>query len=188
MCSSDLLLVALAALALLAASCGTSGGDDAGGAEDRPVDASQPVEGGTPDTEPLGDDGCRNGDEAADAEAPEPTVPATPASALSVTDDIPGCGDEIPAGTVTEVTVHYIGISQSSGRPFDQSYGGDTVTFPVGAGRLIAGWDQGLIGMREGGRRTLVVPGDLGYADRPPSADIAVDDTLVFVIDLVAVH
>jgi peptidylprolyl isomerase len=81
--------------------------------------------------------------------------------------------------------VQYVGVSWSTGREFDASWdrGGRPFSFPVGAGRVIAGWDQGVTGMRAGGRRLLVIPPDLGYGDRGAGDVIAPGETLVFVVD-----
>lgn len=131
---------------------------------------------------------CRTGEDAATAEAPELDAPTAPATELEITDTIQGCGDAIIEGTVTNVTVNYVGKAESNGEVFDSSFDrGEPASFPVGAGGLIVGWDQGLIGMKEGGRRILLVPGDLAYGPdgRPPA--IGPDDTLVFAIDLVSI-
>lgn len=131
---------------------------------------------------------CRTAEDARKADTPDLDPPTEPADELVVTDEIVGCGAEIPAGSVAQVEVHYMGKSHSSGEEFDSSYArGETIEFAVGAGRLIQGWDQGLVGMREGGRRHLLIPGSLAYQDRGSGPEIGPDDTLVFVIDLLAV-
>jgi peptidylprolyl isomerase len=115
---------------------------------------------------------------------PTVTVPDSPATALQVTDDVVGNGAEVTPGS--SVTVHYVGVGQQSGKEFDSSWSrGQTVSFPLNG--VIKGWTDGLVGMKVGGRRTLVIPGDQAYGANPPSADIQPNETLVFVIDLVSV-
>jgi peptidylprolyl isomerase len=114
---------------------------------------------------------------------PTVTVPDAPATELGITDDIEGTGAAVPEGAT--VTVHYVGVGQQSGKEFDASWGSSPVTFPLA--RVIPGWTQGLVGMKVGGRRTLVIPGDLAYGDNPTSPDIAPGETLVFTIDLIGI-
>ena len=84
--------------------------------------------------------------------------------------------------------VHYVGVAYSTGEEFDSSYDrGDPLGFQLGAGRVIAGWDQGVQGMRVGGRRQLVIPPHLAYGDRGAGNAIAPGETLIFVCDLVGV-
>lgn len=131
---------------------------------------------------------CRTGADAAAAEAPELEAPAEAASELVVTDEIEGCGAEIPADAVAYVTVNYVGKAHSNGEVFDSSFDrGQPASFPVGAGQLIQGWDQGLVGMKEGGRRILLVPGPLAYGPKGRAPAIGPNDTLVFAIDLVSI-
>jgi peptidylprolyl isomerase len=116
-------------------------------------------------------------------DVPKPT--GTPPAEL-VTEDVV-TGDGRPAGTGDHVAVHYVGVSFSTGKQFDSSWDrGAPFDFPLGAGRVIRGWDFGVTGMREGGRRTLVIPPSLGYGKRG-MGPIAPDETLVFVVDLVKV-
>ena len=122
--------------------------------------------------------------DAADEPTPEP--PAEPAAEFGITDLDDGDGAAVASGDT--VAVHYVGVSHSTGEVFDSSWpAGQPVEFPIGVGSVIAGWDEGLVGMKVGGRRQLVIPGDLAYgeAGRPPA--IGPNDTLVFVIDLVAI-
>jgi len=115
-----------------------------------------------------------------------PVVPAPSGEppAELVTEDIVE-GDGAPARAGSTVAVQYVGTSWSTGQEFDASWNsGQPFPFPLGAGAVIPGWDQGVVGMREGGRRLLVIPPDLGYgpAGQPPV--IAPNETLVFVVDL----
>ena len=85
------------------------------------------------------------------------------------------------------VQVHYVGVAYSTGEEFDASWNrGEPLEFRLGTGRVIAGWDQGVQGMRVGGRRQLVIPPDLAYGDRGAGRAIAPGETLIFVCDLVA--
>ena len=81
------------------------------------------------------------------------------------------------------------GVALSTGEEFDASYNrGDPLDFPLGAGRVIAGWDTGVAGMKVGGRRQLVIPPHLAYGDRGAGGVIKPGETLIFVVDLVAVQ
>ena len=105
-----------------------------------------------------------------------------PPTELVSQDLVEGDGPEIAPGDTA--SVQYVGVSWSTGREFDASWDrGQPFGFPVGAGRVIAGWDQGVVGMRAGGRRLLVIPPDLGYGDRGAGGVIAPGETLVFVVD-----
>jgi peptidylprolyl isomerase len=122
------------------------------------------------------------------SEKPEIDFPeGPPPSALEVTDVLAGDGDEAAPGRTA--VVHYVGVAYSSGEEFDASWNrGEPFAFPLGAGRVIAGWDQGVVGMKVGGRRRLVIPPELGYGDRGAGSAIAPGETLIFVVDLIDVH
>jgi peptidylprolyl isomerase len=110
-----------------------------------------------------------------------------PPADLEIVDEIVGDGTEAAAGKT--VVAHYVGVAFSTGEEFDSSWNrGDPLAFPLGAGRVIKGWDQGLLGMRVGGRRRLTIPPHLGYGDRGAGAAIAPGETLIFVVDLVDVR
>ncbi len=105
---------------------------------------------------------------------------------LVVEDIVAGTGDEATTGS--NVEVHYVGVAHSTGEEFDASWNrGSTLRFPLGTGRVIAGWDRGVAGMRVGGRRRLVIPPHLGYGDRGASGAIKGGETLIFVVDLLGV-
>ena len=107
-----------------------------------------------------------------------------PPTQLLVEDLVVGDGTEVRAGA--NVDVHYVGVAWSTGKQFDASWDrGSTFTFPLGAGQVIAGWDQGVAGMKVGGRRRLTIPPDLGYGSRGAGGVIKPNETLVFVVDLV---
>jgi peptidylprolyl isomerase len=121
-------------------------------------------------------------------EKPEVTVPQgqDPSYQLELEDIVVGEGEEAAGGHIVEV--HYVGVSWSSGRQFDASWDrGDTFKFKLGKGEVIAGWDQGVAGMRAGGRRRITVPPMLAYGKRGAGGVIGPDETLVFVVDLIAV-
>ena len=103
-----------------------------------------------------------------------------------VIDDIEvGTGDEAQAGH--DVEVHYVGVAWSTGDQFDASWDrGQPFSFRLGGGQVIGGWDQGVQGMRVGGRRQLTIPAHLGYGSRGAGGVIKPNETLVFVVDLVA--
>jgi peptidylprolyl isomerase len=118
------------------------------------------------------------------AEKPEVDFPVgDPPADLVVEDIAVGDGDEAKPGQ--SVTVHYVGVSFSTGEEFDSSWNrGDPFVFPLGGGRVIAGWDQGVAGMKVGGRRRLTIPPHLGYGDRGAGAAIKPGETLIFIVDL----
>ncbi|HEY4701956.1 MAG TPA: FKBP-type peptidyl-prolyl cis-trans isomerase [Streptosporangiaceae bacterium] len=120
-------------------------------------------------------------------EKPEVDFPGgEPPAELQITDIKAGDGAEAKAGDT--VQVHYVGVAYSTGEEFDSSYDrGDPLEFQLGVGRVIAGWDQGVQGMRVGGRRQLVIPPHLAYGDRGAGNAIAPGETLIFVCDLVGV-
>jgi peptidylprolyl isomerase len=122
------------------------------------------------------------------SEKPEIGFPeGPPPSELEITDVVAGDGDEAAAGRTA--VVHYVGVAYSSGEEFDASWNrGEPFAFPLGAGHVIAGWDRGVVGMKVGGRRRLVIPPDLGYGDRGAGSAIAPGETLIFVVDLVDVR
>lgn len=112
----------------------------------------------------------------------EPHLGPTPDD-LIIEEIIVGEGSEASAGQTA--VVHYVGIAASNGEEFDASWNrGDTFAFPLGAGHVIQGWDQGVAGMRVGGRRRLVIPARLGYGNRGAGGVIAPGETLIFVVDL----
>jgi len=118
---------------------------------------------------------------------PAVIVPDTaPPSDLVIVDDQVGDGDEAAAGQ--GVTVHYVGVSWSTGQQFDASWDRDEpFRFGLGAGQVIEGWDQGVAGMKVGGRRTLHIPPHMGYGAQGAGGVIAPNETLIFVVDLLAV-
>jgi peptidylprolyl isomerase len=113
---------------------------------------------------------------------PEGTPPAN----LDITDIVVGDGAEATHGST--VSVHYVGVAFSTGEEFDASWNrGEPFEFPLGAKRVIAGWDMGVKGMKVGGRRKLVIPPHLGYGNRGAGNAIKPGETLIFVVDLLGV-
>jgi len=105
---------------------------------------------------------------------------------LQIRDIVVGDGAEAKAGAMVEV--HYVGVTFESGEEFDASWNrGQSFRFPLGAGRVIKGWDQGVQGMKVGGRRELIIPSQLAYGAQSPSPLIPPHSTLIFVVDLLGV-
>ncbi len=117
-------------------------------------------------------------------EKPEIDFPeGEPPTELEITDLVVGPGAEANAGH--HVTVHYVGVAFSTGEEFDASWDrGQPLQFRLGAGQVITGWDEGVAGMRVGGRRKLVIPPDKAYGDRGAGGVIKPGETLIFVVDL----
>ncbi|MFF2851704.1 FKBP-type peptidyl-prolyl cis-trans isomerase [Streptomyces sp. NPDC058001] len=121
-------------------------------------------------------------------EKPEIDFPDGPAPTdLEIVEIWEGDGPVAKAGDT--VSVHYVGVAFSSGEEFDASWNrGTPLQFQLGAGQVIAGWDQGVAGMKVGGRRKLTIPSHLAYGDRGAGGGrIAPGESLIFVCDLVAV-
>lgn len=123
-----------------------------------------------------------------DREKPEIEFPdhAAPAD-LVVQDLIVGDGPEATAGST--VSAHYVGVAFSTGEEFDASWNrGAPLDFRLGVGQVIAGWDEGIAGMKVGGRRRLEIPAAKAYGDSGAGAAIAPGEALIFVVDLVGVR
>ncbi len=125
--------------------------------------------------------------------SPAPSKPSVdvpdgpPPTELVVEDLSVGDGPEAVAGQTC--SMHYVGVAWSSGQQFDASWDrGQPFSFPLGQGDVIAGWDQGVVGMRVGGRRRLTIPAELGYGSRGAGGVIKGGETLVFVVDLLGVR
>ncbi|MBA2697001.1 MAG: FKBP-type peptidyl-prolyl cis-trans isomerase [Actinobacteria bacterium] len=107
----------------------------------------------------------------------------TPPGDLELYDYEIGEGSEATPGAT--ISAHYVGVSWSTGEEFDASWNrGEPLRFQVGVGQVIQGWDEGLIGMRVGGRRRITIPPHLGYGDRGAGNVIKGGETLIFVVDL----
>jgi peptidylprolyl isomerase len=116
----------------------------------------------------------------------KPTIPkptGTPPGALESRDVVKGKGKAAASGE--KLTVQYVGVSYSTGRQFDASWDrGQAFPFQLGAQMVIPGWDQGLVGMKQGGRRELIIPPALAYGPQGQPPSIAPNETLIFMIDL----
>src|SRR3954462_14164702 len=129
-------------------------------------------------------------------EKPTVEVPSDqpPSYQLETEDIVEGDGDEAVSGKVVEV--HYVGVSWKNGKQFDASWDrGDTFKFGLGKGQVIKGWDEGVAGMRVGGRglgvggrRGITIPPQLAYGKRGAGGLIGPDEPLVFVVDLIGVR
>ncbi|MFG2192332.1 FKBP-type peptidyl-prolyl cis-trans isomerase [Streptomyces sp. NPDC048639] len=120
-------------------------------------------------------------------EKPEIDFPGgEPPADLDIQDLWEGEGPVAKAGD--SVSVHYVGVAFSTGEEFDASWNrGTPLRFQLGVGQVIPGWDQGVQGMKVGGRRQLVIPPHLAYGDRGAGGRIKPGETLIFVCDLVSV-
>ncbi len=119
---------------------------------------------------------------------PKVEVPSgAPPKTLQTKDITVGDGAEAQAGDT--LTMQYVGVLYDNGKEFDSSWSaGQPFTFQLGAGSVIPGWDQGIVGMKVGGRRQLIIPPDLGYGAQGSPPTIPPNATLVFVVDLLDVQ
>jgi peptidylprolyl isomerase len=172
--------LAVAALAVVAlAGCGSSGsstigvGDENSAANAAVEHAAASTTGATPTSGPL---------------STEPTITppkGSPPTTLVTKEIVPGTGAEAKDGD--SVTVNYVGALYSNGKVFDASWERhEPFTFTLGEGQVIKGWDQGVAGMRVGGRRELIIPAELAYGKpgRPPT--IPPSSPLIFIVDLLS--
>jgi peptidylprolyl isomerase len=122
------------------------------------------------------------------SQKPDVVVPeGNPPADLVMEDVTVGTGAEAKSGA--NVEVHYVGVAWSTQREFDASWNrGDTFEFRLGAGQVIAGWDQGVAGMKVGGRRILTIPPHMGYGAQGAGGVIKGGETLIFVVDLLNVN
>lgn len=149
------------------------------------------------------DDSSASGDESSANEAPSAPSAANaseigvkkpkivvpsgpPPKTLEKNDLLVGGGPEAKPGD--EVAVHYVGVGYDTKQEFDASWGGEPFAFELGSGFVIAGWEEGIAGMKVGGRRELVVPGELGYGPEGSPPEIGPNETLIFVVDLLGVR
>jgi peptidylprolyl isomerase len=187
-----LILLCLLTAALLAAGCG----DDDSGGSDEATNLTQTQTQTTPtqttpqQTDTPAPEARKVKPAAGEAEIDrKPKVPegkGDPPKQLVVQDLIAGKGKRAKAGDT--VSVQYVGVLFDNGKQFDASWNGSkpgqAFQFPLGAGRVIPGWDQGVAGMREGGRRKLIIPPELAYGAQGFPPDIPPDAALIFDIDL----
>jgi peptidylprolyl isomerase len=137
--------------------------------------------------------GCGGGDSTTGAETGESSATQTkpvvkppkgaPPKQLEVKDLVEGSGEEAASGD--RVSVDYVGVNYKSGKEFDSSWSRHApFTFTLGAGEVIPGWDQGVEGMKVGGRRELIIPPELAYGKTGSPPVIPPNETLIFVVDL----
>jgi len=183
-----LALIVIAVAALLVAGCG---GDDNGSATtDTAATQTQATQPTTTTEEPPAPKAEKVKPTAGEADIDrKPKVPKgkgdTP-SGLEVQDLIVGKGKKAKSGDT--VSVKYVGVVFDNGKEFDASWKGgkgQTFQFPLGGGQVIPGWDQGLVGMKEGGRRKLIIPPVLAYGAQGFPPDIPPNAALIFDVDLV---
>lgn len=112
-------------------------------------------------------------------------APGSEPNGLEQTDLVVGTGAEATPGS--EVTVHYIIVLNKNGKEVESSWGGEPYSFELGSGQVTAGWEQGIEGMKEGGRRELIAPSGLAYGKAGSKPGIGPNEDLLYVIDLVKV-
>lgn len=171
------LCLAAVAAAVLVAGCGSSGSSSSigVGVENKSDQALAKSSTTTPTTPPSGPL----------SKEPKVTPPSGPAPTKLVTKEIvTGTGPEAKAGQ--SVTVNYVGVLYKGGKEFDASWKrNEPFTFTLGRGQVIPGWDQGVAGMKVGGRRLLIIPPSLAYGTKG-SPKIPPNSSLVFMVDLLA--
>ena len=186
-----LIVPALAGFALVVAGCG---GDDnsSSNATDTATIQTQtqttPTQTTPADTAPKAKKVKPSAGEADVKSKPKvPKGAGKPPSKLVVQDLIVGKGKKAKAGDV--VAVQYVGVLFKNGKEFDASWSrpGEAFQFPLGGGQVIPGWDQGVVGMKVGGRRKLIIPAELGYGAQGFPPDIPANAALIFDIDLAKV-
>lgn len=176
-----LILLCLAAAALVVAGCGS---DDSTKTAAIPDDASASVSTPADTTATTPADTTATTQDPSLAQKPEVKVPSGPApKKLVIKDLVTGTGAEAKDGDT--LTMDYVGVLYKNGKQFDASWdSGQPFTFQLGGGQVISGWDQGIKGMKVGGRRELIIPPSMGYGSEGSPPTIPADSTLVFVVDL----
>jgi peptidylprolyl isomerase len=187
--ASRLSAIAVACVLVIAA-CGDS--DDSTAGDTTAGDTTTTLSDGSTTTGPADDASAASSSTVAAEDAPnggKPEVAAgegEPPTELEIEDIVTGTGAEATAGSAVEV--HYVGALFDDGEQFDSSWDRDsTFEFVLGRGEVIPGWDEGLAGMKVGGRRRIVIPPDLAYGSEGAGDVIGPDATLIFVVDLIGV-
>jgi peptidylprolyl isomerase len=137
--------------------------------------------------QPSGSSGSASGANVDTSKKPTVEVPSGSPPAKLVENELVE-GDGATAKNGDEVTVNYVGVGYESGEEFDASWGREPFTFSLGGGEVISGWDQGIEGMKVGGRRELIIPPELAYGEAGYPPSIGQNETLIFVVDLLAVR
>ena len=172
-------ILSVATAGILLLGCGNDGGESAATDSSTEVPTSIEI---APTPTPAGDV-----DNADLSVKPLVTIPpSSPPTELLIEDLVVGSGS--PVGVGDFLIMDYVGVSYSTGLQFDASWDrGSPFPFELGAGRVIQGWDQGIVGMSVGGRRSLTIPPELAYGENGSgSGSIGPNETLVFVVDLIA--
>ena len=172
-------ILSVAAACILLLGCGNDGGESAATDSSTEIPTSIEI---VPTPTPAGDI-----DNADLSVKPLVTIPpSSPPTELLIEDLVVGSGS--PVGVGDFLIMDYVGVSYSTGLQFDASWDrGSPFPFELGAGRVIQGWDQGIVGMSVGGRRSLTIPPELAYGENGSgSGSIGPNETLVFVVDLIA--
>jgi FKBP-type peptidyl-prolyl cis-trans isomerase len=179
------LLTIAACLALLFTGCGSDSSSTSSSGDEASTSAGKTEESAAQKEESAA--AAKKGEEAAKKKTkPRVEVPKGPPPKKLVIKDLEeGSGPEAKPGD--EVTVHYVGVNYRTGKQFDASWDrGEPFTFALDEELVIPGWEQGIPGMKPGGRRELIIPPELGYGySRTPG--IPPGSTLVFVVDLISV-
>lgn len=183
-------LIILACLVLVAAGCG---GDSSSTTEEVREEAAALVQEQEKEEKAAAEKAAKEeaeAEKAAEEQAakmPPVTVPKGPPPKQLVAEDLKqGSGKTAKAGD--EVSVYYVGVLYENGEQFDGNWGGgEPFTFPLGAGMVIKGWDQGVEGMKVGGERKLIIPPDLAYGSQGAYPSIPPEATLVFLVKLLKV-
>jgi peptidylprolyl isomerase len=172
-------LLSLTLALVLGAALSACGGDDSSSSET----AASPTPTETPAAQPANVGAIVKGITKNTTKKPAIVTPqGDPPSRLVIKDVVKGKGRGAKPGD--KLTMQYVGVSWSTGEQFDASWDrGQPFTFQLGAQAVIPGWDKGMIGMRQGGRRLLVIPPELGYGPQG-AGPIAPNETLVFAVDL----
>lgn len=180
------LLIILACLALVAAGCGSNSSSSTSSSGETSTTAKTGEETAPAAEESVSPAATKQAEaEAKKKTKPKVVPPKGPKPKNLVVKDLEvGTGPEAKAGD--ELTVQYVGVGYESGTQFDSSWEKEPFTFTLGEGKLIKGWEEGLEGMKVGGRRELITPPDYAYGPEG-SGNIAPNATLVFVIDLLKV-
>jgi len=170
-----LFLIITACLAVLLAGCGSDSSD------------STTASGGDTAVEAPAQKEKAAAEEEAAAELPKPNVPSgPPPKQLEIVEKKPGSGATAKAGD--QVSVHYVGVVYKTKELFDANWGEDEpFSFKLGAQEVIKGWDKGVVGMKVGGQRELIIPPDLAYGPEGIYPSIPPNSTLVFLVELLEV-
>jgi peptidylprolyl isomerase len=178
-----LTLILFACLAVVVAGCGSSDDSSTSSSESTATSTESseksPAEsGGSTEKQSSGGEKTK----------PKVTVPSgPPPKQLEIKEIEKGTGAEAKAGD--EVTVQYVGVGYDSKEEFDSSWSrNEPFSFALGAGQVIPGWDKGVAGMKVGGRRELIIPSNLAYGPQGSPPAIGPNETLIFVVDLLAVE